>query len=371
MTNMSVPVALIGGANFYITFFYATRAATGSATQSTLRVLVNGAQVWSSGTNLTTAGWQPATTSGFVSTNGGINLLQFVDTSSSGLDKTVLIDSITVVSGAPPAFSSATPSSSTSVGVSSSAALSSSAISSSATVSSTAAARSSSTAAVSSSAASTSTGRPAAGVLGDPQFIGLRGQSFQVHGIDGAVYALISEPAMQLNSRFQFLTGPRPCPVMPSTGRVSKACWSHDGSYLSELGVRVRETDEMAWIVAGDATLGFERVEVNGQWMLVNDTTASHSVQLISTHELLLTAGSFAIEVESVDGFVNLRSVRPTVPFSRLRSHGLLGQTWSSQRHGSMLRVIEGEVDDYLIDDDSVFGTQFVYNQYQVEQKEL
>src|SRR6185437_8165113 len=34
---------------------------------------------------------------------------------------------------------------------------------------------------------------PASSARGDPQFIGLRGQSFQVHGIDRAVYALISE----------------------------------------------------------------------------------------------------------------------------------------------------------------------------------
>ena len=29
---------------------------------------------------------------------------------------------------------------------------------------------------------------PAAGTIGDPQFVGLRGQQYQVHGMDGAVY---------------------------------------------------------------------------------------------------------------------------------------------------------------------------------------
>ncbi len=106
------------------------------------------------------------------------------------------------------------------------------------------------------------------------------------------------------------------------------------------------------------------RVEVNGKRMAVHDATTNNTVQLLSTHELRLTVGSFAIEVESVDGFVNLRSVQPTVPFGRLRSHGLLGQTWSSARHQSTLRVIEGEVDDYALMDDGVFGTDFLYSRY-------
>ena len=211
----------------------------------------------------------------------------------------------------------------------------------------------------------------ASSVRGDPQFVGLRGQSFQVHGIDGAVYALISEPTMQLNARFTFLTGPRPCPIMPSTGQQSQACWSHDGSYLSELGMKVKQTGEMVRVVAGNASKGFERVEVNGQRLAVHDSTPTNTVRLTSTHELVLTAGSFSIDVECVDGFVNLRSVRPTVPFGRLRSHGLLGQTWSTTRHQSTLKVVEGEVDEYALteadeENDGLFGTGFMYNRYDV-----
>ena len=206
---------------------------------------------------------------------------------------------------------------------------------------------------------------PAAGVLGDPQFVGLLGQSFQVHGLDGAVYALISEPAMQLNARFRFLTGPRPCPVMPSTGKVSQACWSHAGSYLSELGMMVKATGEKVRAIAGSAAVGFDSVTVDGQQLAVGESTPSGSARLVSSHELLLRAGSFVVEVESVDGFVNLRSVTTTVAKHRLASHGLLGQTWSSRLHQSTLKVVEGEVDDYVVAEDDVFGTMFVYNQYE------
>ena len=215
------------------------------------------------------------------------------------------------------------------------------------------------------SSSSSSTG-PATSVMGDPQFVGLRGQSFQVHGIDGAVYALISEPAMQVNARFRFLTGPRPCPVMPSTGERCQACWSHDGSYLSEVGVLVKATSETVRAVAGNATVGFASVSVNGVQLAVAESTPTGSVELISTHELRLTAGSYRINMESVDGFVNLRSVELTVPFASVRSHGLLGQTWSSKLHRSTLKVIEGEVDDYVLAEDDVLGSDFVYSQYDV-----
>jgi hypothetical protein len=98
--------------------------------------------------------------------------------------------------------------------------------------------------------------------------------------------------------------------------------------------------------------------------LAVGQSTESGAVTLLSTHELRIKAGSFIIEVENVDGFVNLRSVEVTTVMSRLRSHGLLGQTWMNKRYKSSLRVIDGEVDDYLVTDNDVFGTHFPFNRY-------
>ena len=101
-------------------------------------------------------------------------------------------------------------------------------------------------------------------VRGDPQFIGLLGQSFQVHGLDGAVYALISEQAAQVNARFEFLTGARRCPTAQiaewddATPATAIQCWSHDGSYLSQLGF-MTPSARLA-IVAGPASSGFASV---------------------------------------------------------------------------------------------------------------
>jgi hypothetical protein len=206
---------------------------------------------------------------------------------------------------------------------------------------------------------------PAATVLGDPQFIGLLGQSFQVHGIDGAVYNIITEPTMQLNSRFRFLQGPRACPIMP-VNKKSSACWSHPGSYLAELGLQIEATAEKVFIGSGSAAQGFAAVNVNGIAMKVGSSTPSESVTLLSTHELTFRAGSFIIEVENVDGFVNLRSVSTTVPAGGLTSHGLLGQTHRrpSVKSTGTLKAIEGEVDDYVIAEDDVMGVEFPFNQF-------
>ena len=204
-------------------------------------------------------------------------------------------------------------------------------------------------------------------VSGDPQFVGLLGQTFQVHGIDGAVYNLISDRALQLNARFSFIGASplRACPVMPSTGELCRSCWSHSGSYLSQLGLMVQGGGERVKVVAGPARVGFSQVEVNGGGVGVGEEVGS--VRVVSSHELVLSVGRWLVEVENVDGFVNLRSVQLVGgDLSGLESHGLLGQTWRRVKGGrGRVREIEGEVDDYVVAEDSLFGSSFVYNRYQ------
>jgi hypothetical protein len=72
-------------------------------------------------------------------------------------------------------------------------------------------------------------------IVGDPMSLGLRGQSYQVHGIDGAVYNLIFAEDLQVNSRFEFLTDGT-CPVI--SGVPLHNCWSHAGSYLGAIGIQ-------------------------------------------------------------------------------------------------------------------------------------
>ena len=223
----------------------------------------------------------------------------------------------------------------------------------------------------SSSSSSSSTGH--GGIVGDPLFSGLRGQQYQVHGIDGAVYNLISDSQLQLNSEFVFLTGPRPCPRMPSHPQQrSAACFVHDGSYLSNLALRTNMDDRLL-VEAGDAKGGFQSVEVNGLPLAVGESEtlrfADHStgsVHRTSTHELHIVAGLYQVDVDNSDAFLNLRSVAirngDWAAIKREAPHGLLGQTWQLRRKGE--GVIEGRVDDYQIQDDNVIGDSFLMNKF-------
>jgi hypothetical protein len=240
------------------------------------------------------------------------------------------------------------------------------------------------------SSSSSSTGN--SGGVGDPQFTGLRGQSFQVHGYDGAVFSIISNKHFQLNSLFVFLTGPRPCPIMPS-GQRSVACWSHDGSYLGDIGLKTNAQDEIL-IKPGDAETGFAQVTFNNRSLEVGETIEftyennnlfgedeennraadkmlqidglnRGKIQRISTHEILIEVSCFSMEIENVDAFVNVR--RLSIPSAYrstigvLRTHGLLGQTWQLKRYKGMVKEIEGDVDDYVVED-GLFGNSFIFN---------
>ena len=204
-------------------------------------------------------------------------------------------------------------------------------------------------------------------VLGDPQFVGLRGQRFQVHGIDGAVYNLISTSAMQLNARFAFLTGPRACPTLrqrwsPSGRPQPILCWSHAGSYLSELGLSTPTS--RLHIRAGDARSGFHSVLIDDLPLSSppSPLTSPSDLRVVqhSTHHLTVSVGEWTLRVENSDGFVNIAGVDLATQLDRVQAHGLLGQTAQRREKGHF----EGEVDDYMVAEGDVFGSGFVYNRF-------
>ena len=191
-----------------------------------------------------------------------------------------------------------------------------------------------------------------ANVIGDPLFSGLRGQRFQVHGVDGGVYNLISDSLMQLNTRFTILEGPRSCPTMPSTGLEAVGCWSHPGTYLNNLALQSIGCSKLL-IIAGPAASGFALVSLDGLALQPNATAVLDfgetglvgAVHLLNLHQLTIRAGHFDLSVENIDGFINLRSL--TVlhsSWTKLASHGLLGQTWRNKRYDGLIEEIEGDV---------------------------
>jgi len=199
-------------------------------------------------------------------------------------------------------------------------------------------------------------------VEGDPQFVGLRGQNYQVHGVAGEIYNIVSDSDLQYNSRFVFLDNGE-CPVVD--GVKQKACWSHPGSYLGELGLKTREGDKIR-VVSGSAKDGFETVTVNGKELPLGSSLVLQgelgSVSRNSTHLISVQVGNWDFEFENSDMFINQR-VR-VLDARKLASHGLLGQTWRAATYPNAVKYVQGAVDDYVIRDKNIFGDNFLYNQF-------
>lgn len=192
--------------------------------------------------------------------------------------------------------------------------------------------------------------QPSAVVVGDPQFVGLRGQSYQVHGVDGAVYNLITEQSTQVNSRFVFLTEGE-CPTVD--GVVSSVgCWSHPGSYMGELSFQAVVDGKLhaALVTAGDAKKGFSAVQMDGKAVKAGETVSfgAFSLTYTSSHSAYVTLDNYNIELSNSDMFINL-ALSPTTSLSQLKSHGLIGQTHSTKTYKNLLKYVEGDVDDYVV----------------------
>ena len=87
-------------------------------------------------------------------------------------------------------------------------------------------------------------------------------------------------------------------------------------------------------------------------WMPAQAARALAQVPAARACALLLAiwALELALALDNSDGFVN-QQVEPLLPLAQLTAHGLLGQTHSARLHPSALRHIEGDVDDYVVND--------------------
>ncbi len=198
-----------------------------------------------------------------------------------------------------------------------------------------------------------------ASAVGDPQFTGLLGQSYQVHGIDGQVYNIISENNLQVNALFVFLDQG----VCPPVQDIH--CWSHPGSYIGAMSFQHWSPDgklQALLLQGGSAKKGFSAVQVNGKPLSVGDYVSLggfFAMRMLSTHEVAVITEHFEFSLTNSDQFIN-QQMHAQVPLSALIfSHGLLGQTHTLRPH-----TIEGEVDDYVIEGGNIFGDEFVFNRF-------
>ena len=235
---------------------------------------------------------------------------------------------------------------------------------------------------------------PMISAIGDPQFQGLLGQSYQIHGIDNNIYSIISQSDMSMTSRFVYLSGG----VCPSYAGAMN-CWSHPGSYFGSIAVQTANGNKIL-IEAGDWSQGFSKVEINNKRVDISnisgdisdggnnssssvitigggnskDNTNSLVLTLIDRYHLSIQYSIWIFHIDNSDMFVNINRVEISSwsqLVSQIKPHGLLGQTWKrqgrkSQEAGKQVKeVIEGDVDDYTINEgDGMFGYDFIYNKF-------
>lgn len=197
---------------------------------------------------------------------------------------------------------------------------------------------------------------PTTSVVGDPQFVGLRGQNYQVHGVSGEVYSIISDEHLQMNSRFVFLSK-GDCPVVKGIKQTN--CYAHAGSYLGAIGIKTAKGDKLK-LVSGPAKTGFAEVSLNGRPVKVGSDLGWMSFN--HSHLVTVSVGNFHMQFDNSDMFLNQR-VR-VLDWSTLNAHGLLGQTWRQKTYPNAVKHIEGAVDDYVVHGKDLFGDRFLYNQF-------
>ena len=232
---------------------------------------------------------------------------------------------------------------------------------------------------------SSSSGASRVSAVGDPLFAGFQGQRYQVHGIDGAVYALLSQRSLHINALFVFLDSGK-CPVVGGVQQQAN-CWSHPGSYFGQLAFQTNQGVQLE-IVAGAANKGIERLQLNGQDVLIaaGEQVVAGSgdsqlvVKVLSSHALSIETGNYQMQIDNSDMFLNLAALR-VMDWGRLirtdQPHGLLGQSWTRRSRAGKLSkdglvnvkdVVEGDVDDYVVAEDSMLGTDFAYSKFDAKQ---
>ena len=244
----------------------------------------------------------------------------------------------------------------------------------------------------------------AATVSGDPQFRGFKGQEFQVHGIPGMVYNLLTTDDMLVNSRFalikdgqsmmwhnmkvvrvnhekqrlkiiatgaaQNLSNSAPLPI-------TKA-WTHTGTYLSEIALRVADTKSggaSLFLRAGGYAFGIQEATINGVAMKLGEenwmttTIGQVCVTQTSPHTVRLDHPFLTLTFVNSDGFFNLEAGQLLTDAAVAGLGGLLGQTADEAWKASASEEEkENLIFDFLVTEgaEGIHSSDFAKNRFAV-----
>jgi hypothetical protein len=276
------------------------------------------------------------------------------------------------------------------------------------------------------------------------QFRGLHGQSYQVHGVPGEVFALVSSQQIQVNSMFTYIDNTR-TRTRTRCDKHMYTCYAHAGTYLTNTGISVwpkgqtqathitliininsntsdwqmsvittqqqqqqqqqeqqRQQEELdvntpSTYMIQDGALVNMNTDNNSN-MTTSDVNSNHNyIRIIDSHHItvhvydhlritfilspdgffdislsllepgLLASGSHRVRIQGSHDM----SSPPLYPLFPL--HGLIAQSWRNavyvtEHDGE--HYYEGLIDDYIIQDGNLHGSEFAYNQFKQQQQQ-
>jgi len=207
-------------------------------------------------------------------------------------------------------------------------------------------------------------------ITGDPEFMGFLGQKFEVHGVPNSVFNIITSPLLQYNALFVYIGEKSDYAAKCNTTRTHP--WTHAGTYLGTLGFKTVGGDKVM-LASGSCLDGIKSVKVNGKVIKVGDKveltgaeSQSQSVFFKNQFQVELKFAEVELTLTNSDMFFNQQVAMTTYGEENLQTHGLLGQTWNDATYttGGVRRVYEGVSSDYLVQDEDLFGDEFVYNRF-------
>jgi hypothetical protein len=208
-------------------------------------------------------------------------------------------------------------------------------------------------------------------IVGDPQFTGFLGQSYQIHGLPDTIFNIISSPLIQLNSRFDYISkSPSKSTSKIICKVIQTICWTHPGTYLGQIDIKVGK--DKILLTAGLISDGFNSIKLNqeeiniGQKYIIGYQNYTRQFMIKNdNHHLILYLNQFTLTIINSDMFFNYKILMTEFGWKTMnlyKIHGLLGQTWSNITYKGKFKYIVGEPLDYVVSDK--FKDDFMYNQW-------
>ena len=215
----------------------------------------------------------------------------------------------------------------------------------------------------------------AATIRGDPSFVGFHGEAFQVHGIADRVFNLITAPTLQVNARFSLfeqgdcmsahqMQSIRSVALKSGKSIPSTAAWTHNGTYLSEMGIKLGQN--RVKIVAGEYATGMVATVNDALMTLTKMTINDYTISMTTPHQITITHPLVKLTMTNSDRFFNMDYAELTASDSQtMTMDGLLGQTAHSDfKLQSTAQFKFHQVYDYLIRGEDLFEDDFVLNRF-------